>query len=96
MNDADMTRLSLLMASLASSPALATRFISLVRENAAGDDFTGIINALDAHILQASAGQDSPNLSTLRKAVESLVAEGDSEPSRMAGRLLASALENRR
>jgi hypothetical protein len=93
MNERDATRLSLFMASLVSSPGQANRFFDLARKNTDDGAFAGIINELAAEI-GASAGQSQPSISTLKKAVESLVAKKE-EPARTAGRLLAAALEHR-
>ncbi len=90
----DMTRLSLFMASLVSSPDQASRFIALMRKNADDAAFASIIDALRTQI-EASAAGAQPSLSTLRQTVESLIAK-KSEPATTAGRLLAAALENHR
>jgi hypothetical protein len=93
-SERDMTRLSLLMASLVSSPAQANDFIVLVRKNGGDAAFASVIEALRSQI-DASAGQAVPSLDTLRETAQSLVAQ-NSESAVAAGRLLASALENRR
>jgi hypothetical protein len=92
-SERDMTRLSLLMASLVSSPAQAEKFIDLVRRNELHGELASIVDALRAE-LQAEASHGQPSRDTLRGVAESLIHAG-AEPKRTAGRLLAAALESR-
>lgn len=93
-NERDMTRLSLLMASLVSSPAQAVKLMNSVRSKPNDEGFASIVDALSSQI-DAAAANGPPSDATLRHAVKSLIEQG-SEPSVTAGRLLDAALENHR
>lgn len=92
MTERDTTRLSFLMASLVSSPDLASRFVERVLSDEQAGTFASVVKAVRTSIEQATPN-GPPTRTTLRKVAEELISE-NSDQKKTAGRLLAAALES--